>query len=246
MQNVNFWYKLNLHWKKIVFLLLCFLALSFQDADAQSIKKINLPNSDERWLHYGFLIGIHSSNYRTKYSEAFVQNEFDTIHSIMATNSPGFSLGFILNLKLAQYLDFRITPKVGFYEHELEYRHTNGSRERLLMESTQVEFPLLLKYKSQRRGNFRMYMVGGINPWIEAKSKNQQEEVARDFNIKSANLSLEIGFGADIYFPLFKFSPEIRFSHGILDVLEPVGSKWDKGLNRVSTQTVTLYLQFSD
>lgn len=246
MQNTNFWHKLHLHGKKIACLLLLLAAFALQEVSAQKITTINLPESDTRWLHYGFLIGLHSSNYRTTYADEFVTSEFDTVHSIMATNSPGFSLGFILNLRLAQYLDFRLTPKVGFYEHELEYRYTNRSSERLLMESTQVEFPILLKYKSQRRGNFRMYMVGGVNPWIEAKSKNSEQEVERNFNVKNANLSLEFGFGADIYFPLFKFSPEIRFSKGLINQLEPVGSRWDRGLEKVSTQTITLYLQFSD
>ena len=30
---------------------------------------INLPNYDEAWIHFGFLIGLHSSYYRINYSE---------------------------------------------------------------------------------------------------------------------------------------------------------------------------------
>ncbi len=110
------------------------------------------------------------------------------------------------------------------------------------VENTMVEFPVLLKYKSERRGNIRMYMIGGAKPAIQASGKKDQTK--SELEVKSANLSLEAGFGFDLYYPLFKFSPEIRFSHGIVDILGNRKNDFGQPLQRVNTNSVTIYFLF--
>ena len=105
-----------------------------------------------------------------------------------------------------------------------------------------VEFPVLLKYKSQRRGNVRMYMIGGVVPALEASGKKKTEE--RELGIRTSNISLDAGFGFDLYYPLFKFSPEIRFSRGIVNMLDRTTDAYGAPLKRINTNTVTLYLLF--
>src|SRR6476620_6350129 len=158
MQVVDFWNKFYLHCAKII-LLGCFLSTA---AQAQSYKwaRRNNPNYDDKKLTYGFLIGLHTSTYQIKYSDTFVSPSLDSVHSVIPDWRPGFSLGFIVNYRLTEFLDFRLTPKVAFYEHTLNYRFANGDPPKQeLVETTMVEFPFLLKYKSERRGNVRMYMV---------------------------------------------------------------------------------------
>ena len=55
------------------------------------------------------------------------------------------------------------------------------------MESTGVEFPVLFKYKSQRRNNLRMYLIGGITPIIEAAGKSSLEEDLSRLQIEKFN-----------------------------------------------------------
>lgn len=247
MQITHIWHQCNIHRKKVVLVLL-FFALCIPQLKAQQQRKYekteNLPNYDNRRLHYGFLIGIHSSGYRVKYADTFLAN--DSLHSIMAPNSFGFSLGLIANLRLAEYLDLRFLPEVVFYENSLEYNTVKGSlasTNNQLVEATFVEFPLLLKYKSVRRGNSRLYLVGGIEPGIEATGKKEDAEGDR-LMINGTNLSLQLGFGMDIYFPLFKFSPEIRFSRGLVNSLGDNTNRFGQPIERLVTNTVTLYLLF--
>jgi hypothetical protein len=246
MQTADIRYKLNLHGKKIVLFLLVFTC-SVASAQAQHFKwaKRNNPNYDERRLSYGFLIGIHTSAYKIKYSDKFVSQEFDTLYAVEPTWSPGFSLGFIVNYKLAEFFDLRLTPKVAFYEHRLRYLYTDDqATHEELVETTMVEFPLLLKYKSERRGNIRMYMIGGVKPGIEASGKKKLENVTNVLEVKGSNLSVDFGFGFDLYYPLFKFSPEIRFSKGLTDVLDNKNNPLGQPLQRVSTNMITVYLLF--
>ncbi|HEY3402900.1 MAG TPA: porin family protein [Ohtaekwangia sp.] len=205
--------------------------------------KRNNPNYDEKKLSYGFMIGLHTSTYQIKYSDKFL--DLNALHSVTPDWSGGFSLGFIVNYKLADFFDLRLTPKVGFYENRLQYRYVDGTpMKQVLIETTMVEFPLLLKYKSERRGNIRMYMIGGVNPAIEASGRKNIEEGDETLELIDSNISLEAGFGFDLYYPLFKFSPELRFSRGIVNILDNTTNTLGEPLQRVNTNTITLYLLF--
>lgn len=243
MQITHVWNKFHIHWAKVVVILLL-SSISF-GAMAQRNVAMNNPNYDNRFLSYGFLIGIHTSTYQLKYSDAFVSRELDSLYSISPSWSPGFSLGFIVNFNISEFLDLRVTPKVSFYEHRLEYQRLDAPKIDELVETTIVEFPLLAKYKSERRGNFRMYMIGGVKPGFEASGKNDVDEISKEnLDISAFNLSLDVGFGIDMYYPLFKFSPEIRFSKGITNMVGNDRSDLGRGIDRLNTNTVTLYLLF--
>lgn len=246
MQTAYIRHKLNLYGPKIIAALLILAGIS-QEGFSQQKRWVtkNNPNYDERKLSYGFLIGLHTSAYQIKYADRFVTPDLDTVYSIEPGWSPGFSLGFIVNYRITDLLDFRVTPKVAFYEHTLRYLYTDETpTEEKLVETTMVELPLLLKYKSERRGNIRMYMVGGVKPGLEASGKKEMENISSNLGITSMNLSLEAGFGFDLYYPLFKFSPEIRFSRGMVNILKNTTNQYGLPLEHVNTNTITLYLLF--
>ncbi len=204
----------------------------------------NNPEFDRRKISYGFMIGIHTSAYQVKYSDQFVTQKFDTVHSVQGSFSAGFSLGFLVNMRLNEFLDLRIMPKAGFYNHKLTYYYTNNTTKQQLVETTMVELPVLIKYKSMRRGNVRMYMVGGFTPGIEASGKNDVQSTTANLSIRNMNLSLDAGLGFDFYFPLFKLSQEIRFSKGISNMLGPDQSIYSAPLKRLNTNTISVYFIF--
>ena len=243
MDTINLRYKFYLLGTKVA--IVFFLFLIAGRGMAQSNSAVVNPRYDERKVvTYGFTLGYRTVSYRMRYSDYFVSPDMDSVHSIMPRKSPGFSLGFIVNFKLAQYLDARITPTVAFSEYHINFNYTGGPTVDKFVESTAVEFPLLLKYKSQRRKNTRMYIVGGINPILEAASKSKLDEDKDNFQIEQFNLALDIGFGFDLYFPLFKFSPEIRFSYGLLNILSPQKNDLSAGIDEFKTKAVALYLHF--
>ncbi len=245
MQAAHIWHKFALHRHQMTRLVVLFLFLSL-GARAQSFKwaRQNNPLYDTRKFSYGFAIGIHTSAYQVNYSDKFVTNELDTVHSVLGEFSPGFSLGFLVNLRLNEFLDLRLMPKAGFYDHKLIYRYTDRSIKTILIESTLVEFPLLLKYKSMRRGNIRMYMLGGVTPAFEASGKNDVQASSPLIDIRKSNLSLDAGMGFDFYFPLFKFSQEIRFSRGITSMLGSDNSIYRDPITRLNTNTISVYFIF--
>jgi len=242
MHTTNIWHKFNILGKKVIFIALSLIicASSF----AQVNDKVNNPRYDERKVvTYGFSLGFQTASYQLRYSDFFTAPEMDSVHSILPKKKPGFKLGFIINFKLAEYLDFRITPTVSFAEYVLEYNYVGGNQLIELVESTGVEFPLLFKYKSQRRDNIRMYIVGGITPIIEAAGRSSLDEGSR-LQIENFNTSLELGFGLDMYYPLFKFSPEIRFAYGLFNVLSPIANDKRAGIDELRTKTLSIFFHF--
>jgi hypothetical protein len=244
MYSLNFWYKFDLLGKKVI--LLFFSLLVYANSFAQTNGAINNPRYDDRKIvTYGFSLAFQTASYRLKYSDFFVTPAMDSVHSILPKKRPGFKLGFIVNFRLAQFLDARITPTVSFAEYVIEYNFVGPGEPRTeLIESTGVEFPVLFKYKSDRRNNIRMYIVGGITPIIEAAGRSQLEEDLNKLQIEKFNVNLEVGFGLDMYYPLFKFSPEVRFAYGLVNVLSPVENIKSIGIDELRTKTLSFYFHF--
>jgi len=208
------------------------------------------PEYDNRKISYGFSIGLHTSAYQVNYSPKFVTPDLDTIHSVIPPFSPGFSLGFLMNFRINEMLDLRLMPKAGFYEHRLQYRSIYRETSRVLVATTMVEVPLLLKFKSMRRGNVRMYMVGGVTPGLSASGRPEtyKEVNGSKFDIslpiRKTNISLDAGIGFDFYFPLFKFSQEIRFSKGVRNLLGDDTSAYREPITSLNTNTISVYFIF--
>ena len=244
MQATHFRHQLHLHRNKVVLagLMLCMTL----GASAQKYKwaRENNPRYDERFITYGFVIGLHRAGYQVNYADQFVTQNYDTVHSVMAPTSPGFSLGFLVNMRLFDVLDLRLMPKAGFYDMKLTYQYTDRHEQNQLIETTQMEFPLLLKYKSLRRGNVRMYMIAGVTPGFELSGKNDVESNTSNLAVKKANITADAGIGFDFYFPLFKFSQEIRFSHGLPNVLGDDPSVFRDPIRRLNTNTIGVYFIF--
>ena len=242
MLSFNIWNKFDIYRKEII--VWCLLSAScIAPASGQKSKQENLPHYDKRRIHYGFLMGIHRSYYNVDYSGKFINHQLDSIVSIMPPPRLGFDLGFIVNLRAGEFFDLRTTPKVGFYEYMVEYSFADETTINQLVESTLVEIPVLLKYKSIKWGNSRIYIIGGLMPGIQASgNKNDIEE--RKLQTSNFSLNGELGFGFDFYFPLFKFSPEIRFSRGLVNMLEKDRFGYSDGMAGLNTNICTFYLLF--
>ena len=245
MYSSHIWNLLHIYWNKIGRILVLALLLPLSSFGQEAFQ-YNLPFSDSRWLHYGFSIGLHSSSLQMKYSDKFVTPEMDSVHSIMPGNAFGFSLGFITDFRIVDQFNLRILPKVSFYEFPVDYNYTDGTVDEQLIEATFVEIPILLKYKSERHKNFRVYFVGGVAPGFEVSGKKRKEQSDNRLLTSDFNVNMEVGFGIDMYYPLFKFSPEIRFSKGLVNLLKEDKYGYSDGIESLKMNVITLYLQFSD
>ena len=82
------------------------------------------------------------------------------------------------------------------------------------LKNTYVSLPLDLKFSSKRNGNYRPYVMAGINPMINLTAKS--EDIIQ---LKRYDTFLEVGIGCDLYLPFFKLIPELKFCYSLTNSL---------------------------
>jgi hypothetical protein len=89
-----------------------------------------------------------------------------------------------------------------------------------------------------------MYLIGGVKLGLEANVRRRESALSA----KTSDLSLEYGFGLERFFQYFKFTPEIRFSHGLTNLyLQPTSASTAPSyfqMNNLKTHTATLIFNF--
>jgi len=211
--------KMNL--KKLFFLFLLFSALSASNVFGQRKKVQNLPNYDRQKIHFGFLLGINNTDFVIKRIPKF--NQIDTLYTVESAGQTGFNLGIIGNLRMGEHFDLRFIPDLAFSQRNLEYTFVeSGAMITVLkeIESTFLEFPLDLKFKSNRVNNYRVYVIAGAKYTIDMVSQAKVENQDKDFvKLRKNDYGYQIGLGFDFYLERFKFSPEIKMYHGLRNLL---------------------------
>jgi len=240
MEITHLWNKLDLQCKKVVSLAL--LSLLFFYGNAQKSQNINYAQYDEKKLSYGFILGGHYDSFVLSHTNDYQENT--SVTNLKGDGGSGYTLGFIVNYHINDILDFRALPSVGFYERRIKYNNITDSEEvSELFESTFLELPLLFKFKSIRRGNTRFYFLAGVKPSIEVGA-NKEKVKETVLSTKSRDLSIELGIGNDSYFPYFKFSPELRFSLGLLNMIDGDNTSPSNFIKRMPSYSVGLYFIF--
>ena len=86
-----------------------------------------------------------------------------------------------------------------------------------------LDFPLLLKYRSDRVNNYRPYVIGGLSYRLDMSAKgingNYDSEDDDRIIVKKSDLYLEVGFGVDQYLKYFKYSTELKLAIGLRNMI---------------------------
>jgi hypothetical protein len=219
---------------------------------------------DDNDLHFGFTFQYVSSeykvlknaNWRTPFKDEAGNDISGPLKAIYSKSSPGFGIGFVVNYRLAEHSDLRFTPSLVFSDRLLYYDFL--SNEDVIMpftlkeqkvQATMVEFPLGYKLKSDRRNNFRAYVLGGAKYSRDISSNKKTDDTGNTpleklLKNKKNIFSYEAGIGFDLYFEYFKMSPEIKLSYSLNSVLKDEPQPYVLPLNKLMLRHVTFSLFF--
>ena len=178
---------------------------------------MNNPRHDDKAIHFGFCVGFNVMDFSISHSLANYQ--VDSLLANVTTISPGFQIQAVSALRLASDLELRFLPGVTFGQRDLSfYKGDQLYMKTQSLESSYIDLPLLLKYKSKRVNNYRAFLIGGFNQRIDlAKTYREEDDIYMD--LKLLDPCYELGGGFDFYFPYFKLSIEMRGSWGMFNVL---------------------------
>ena len=227
-------------------LFIVFLSFSLSSFSQRNKKPQNLPRYDFKKIHFGFTLGINSLNFNIKKNKEFLIN--DTLLTMLAEDQKGFNLGIVSNIRLGKYTDLRFIPTLVFGERILNYKfneQNNLSLQDKRIESTLIDFPISLKYKSARYNNFRTYVICGVKYSLDIASQSEIDDEGQELvKLNNHDLMIEGGFGIDFYLQYFKFSPQIKLSHGIINILSKDNTIYTETINNLKTTSWILSFTF--
>lgn len=169
---------------------------------------------------------------------------------ILVDGVTGFNVGLIGDLRLHEYINLRFEPGLYYTQRNLNYSGFTDENDALReVKSTYIHFPLLLKFSSERTGNIRPFLVGGVSATLNlsSNSKTKDDNLQERFRVKPWTKNYEVGFGIDLYLEYFKFSPSIRGVFGFNDELirdNDPNSPWTGNIDALKTRAIFINFTF--
>lgn len=209
---------------------------------AQNTKVLNLSTYDYKELHFGFLLGFNISDFRITRSYPLS----DTVYVVEALKEPGFNLGIVTNYRLGDNFDLRFIPSLSFASRTVEFTFKDiEDKVAKSVESTYIDFPFSLKYKSERLNNGRPYLLSGVKFTFDMASMAKVTKSDVDLiKLKALDAHLEFGFGIDCYMEYFKFAPEIKVSYGLRNMLVADNTIYSNALDKVRSTIILISFTF--
>ncbi len=234
------------------FLILALFIILFGNIFGQQDHSKNLPKFDHRFMHFGFLLGINNANFVLERTPRTSPGA-DSLYNLETKPATGFNLGIISSMHLSEAFSIRFTPNLAFAARSLEYNFKtyegDSKKYSKIIESTLINLPLGIKYKSVRVNNFSAYILVGAaysmdlasNVGNENNSKNPSDVIVA---IKKHDYLGEIAFGTDFYLEYFKFGLELKMSYGFRDLLDRENEQFTQPIDYLKSKMFLLSLTF--
>ena len=162
-------------------------------------------------------------------------------------------MGLLATGRLSDHLQIRANPQLiigGARSIAYKLGQTlpgEGSNQLQTLPSSLVSFPFQFKFNSDRIGNFRTYLLGGIKYDIDLSSNSTARNAEDMVKLKRVDMGLEAGIGFNFYLPFVTISPEIKVSYGLSNIhqLDPA-LKYSSVLDKIQSRMIVFSLHLED
>lgn len=198
------------------FILFCLIFLLI-NTSVFSQRELYQTDHDSKPYYFGITLGFNQARFHTEHHPRFL--EYDTVQVVEPMNSGGFSLGLHATARIVNRLEARFNPQLMFTERNIYYKlkypdPLDGDEVIKKVESVIFSFPLQAKFSSDRIGNFRVYVLGGVKADIDLAANARARRAEDLVKLEKFDYGIEAGIGFNFYFPSFILSPEIKLSNG--------------------------------
>ena len=201
---------------------------------------------NDKAYYFGLTFGYNNSNFQVAHSQRFILN--DSFNITSGLSGPGLNVSMVTNMKLGEYFDFRFLPGFSFVGRKFYYLSATDQVEEVKdIQSVLIQAPFQVRFKSDPFHDMRVYVLTGVKYTYDVASnaRIREEQAKRILRISPHDFSLEVGAGCQFFFPFFIFSPELKFSQGIGNILiyNPKLAQ-SSVLEKVYSRTFTISLHF--
>jgi hypothetical protein len=209
-----------------------------------------LENHDDKPYYFGIVLGYNSSHYNITHHPEFIPR--DTIQSIESLNAGRVHLGIMVNWQMSRRFDVRFYPlNLIFSEKQFQYQLKipstidNQTMQIKRVESIVMSFPLQVRLKSDRIGNFRVYSLAGIKYDYDLASNAGALNAEDMVKVKQSDFGIEGGIGFQFFFKYFILSPEIKFSRGVTNMhVRDESFKYSNVIDQMKSRMVLFSIHF--
>jgi len=234
--------------KNLLKLLIGLLFFAQSGKMAAQTKVQYLQYEDLKPYHFGFLVGLHTQDLIFQHS-GLKDADGNRWYANIPAYTPGFTVGVIGDLRLAESMSLRLTPTIHFGSKEVSLLSDipGSTIQKASVRSNYITIPLSIRYRGARSNNYRPYIMSGFSAGIDM-GRDQQEPIL----LTPVNLYWEIGTGCDFYLPYFRLVPEIKFCLGLGDIFvhnrtdqeSEVFQKYTNAFDKVTSRLIVFSLQF--
>ena len=243
MQNIEFRNCKYLLRGKVISII---IALSFLSSTSfgQLRDALNLEDHDDKSYHFGINLGFNTSHFLFSHHPRFLQ--YDTIMDVESINKVGINLAWLVNLRISEHFDLRLHPlDLTFSEKNFlyteKYADTNMVEKKI--QSITLSFPIHIKFSSDRINNFKVYTIAGVKFDYDLASNAGARRAEDLIKLRRGDISVELGVGFHIYFPVFVLSPEIKLSSGLLNLhARDENLRYSNVIDKISSKMITFSL----
>lgn len=226
------------------------LTLSQPQVKAQSAFGVpNLLKYDNQLFHFGFMIGYNLFDFNIRPKANLM--EYDSLLVVNTSPLSGFNLGIVTNLRMGKYFDLRFIPGLAFGDRIVNYTVRYHTGNELItqknIESVYLDLPLLVKFKSSRMHNVRIYVIAGAQYSLDLISAaKKQASNPNDIILKlyPNDFQGQAGVGLDFYCTYFKFTTEFKMSFGILNLLKNESNLYASSIQSLRTKNIQISFLF--
>lgn len=232
---------------RLLFLFVFFkLALFAQQQKLENYKKF-----DAKWLHFGVQLGVNKTNFNlTPTIDAYSKFGYTAIENIGAL---GAQVGMVTSLRLGTpVLRLRFVPTFSFQERVVNYYSkplTIDGKEVFNEErvnSSNLDFPLMLQLRTLRYGNFTSYCLFGAqySKDLQSVADKNQNIVDPFLKIKKNDYMAQFGAGVEFFSEFFKCGIELKYSQGLNNILIQDNSTISNPLHSLKNNSWILSITF--
>lgn len=229
-------------------------------AQAQLFSKERLKNienfDNQRWS-WGYYLGGNFYDFKFDYKDSGTGKD---LKDLIVKVKPGFNVGLIGNLRVNDYIDFRLEPGMAFVNRTLVFPEIRDAEDEEIypertnenkrdITSTYIHIPLLVKFSTKRINNFKPFVEAGASTSFNLSSneKSNSDNEDGEFRMKTNAFYYEIGFGIDFYLYFFKFTPSVRGVFALSNELKPddnPDSPYTGNIDKMSSRGLFINLKF--
>lgn len=216
---------------------------------AQLRDGINLPDHDDKPFHFGINLGMNRSHFNFTHHPIFLQR--DSVMVVESINSTGLNLAWLVEKRLSDHFSIRTFPlNLTFtekaFQYNLTYPDRPGGEDSVTtkkVQSISLTLPIQIKFSSDRIGNFKVYMLGGVKAEYDMAANAGAKKAENLIKLNRLDYGIEAGLGFHFYYPYFVLTPELKMGWGLGNLhSRDANLKFSNVIDKINSRTITFSL----